>query len=113
MSNKKFMCILRSQSGSCEESSPSEMEVMFAKYQQWQNKFSENIADMGNKLGEKGSVVTQGGVSDGPFVEIKEIIGGYMMLQTSNLEEAIEVIKQSPMVEDPNVSIEIREVESH
>jgi hypothetical protein len=110
MSNKKYMCILRSNSGNCEKPSPSDMEQMFAKYQQWQEKFADNISDMGGKLGESGSVVRQDGVTDGPFIELKEIIGGYMMLTATSLEEAEAVIKASPMVDSENVSIEIREI---
>ena len=110
MSNTKYMCILRSQSGGCEKPSLSEMESMYAKYQEWQNKFADNIVDMGGKLGDSGSVVRQDGLTDGPFIELKEIIGGYMMLQAANLDEAVTVIKASPMIDDANVSIEIREI---
>lgn len=110
MSNKKYMCILRSNSGSCEKPSPTEMEQMYAKYQEWQNKFSNNIVDMGGKLGDNGVVVRQNGVTDGPFIELKEIIGGYMMLQAASLDEAVTVIKESPMVAGEGVSLEIREI---
>ena len=57
MSNKQYMCLLRSESGECDKPTPSEMEAMFAKYQKWQSKFTDNIVDMGNKLGDHGSVV--------------------------------------------------------
>ncbi len=110
MNNKTYMCLLRSKSGSCEKPSPSEMELMYAKYQDWQEKFADNIADMGNKLGESGSVVRQDGVTDGPFIELKEIIGGYMTLKATTLNEAITVIKESPMIANADVSIEIREI---
>lgn len=110
MKNQTYMCILRSSTGGCEKPSPSEMEVQYAKYQTWQQKFSDNILDMGNKLGSVGSVVRHEGVSDGPFIELKEIIGGYMMLSAATLDDAIEVIKASPMVENTGVSVEIREI---
>ena len=110
MKNKSYMCILRSETGECEKPSTSEMEVMYAKYQAWQTKFSDNIVDMGNKLNAQGSVVRHDSVSDGPFIELKEIIGGYMMLTAATLNEAIDVIKASPMVENSGTSIEIREV---
>ncbi len=113
MSSKTYMCILRSQSGGCEQPSPSEMELMYAKYQQWQEKFANNIVDMGNKLDSSGSVVRQDGITDGPFIELKEIVGGYMTLQAATLDEAIAVIQESPMIDDANVSIEIREIASH
>lgn len=110
MTQKSYMCILRNKGSNSEKPSPSDMEQMFAKYKQWQDKFADNIADMGNKLGDVASVVNQDGVSDGPFVELKEIVGGYMTLSAENLEEAIAVIQASPMIENPNVSIEIREI---
>ena len=107
---KTYMCILRSESGGCEEPSPSDMEAMYAKYQVWQQKFSDHILDMGSKLGSSASVVRHDSVNDGPFIELKEVIGGYMMLRTLTLEEAVTVIKESPMVANPGTSIEIREV---
>lgn len=110
MSDKTYMCILRSAGGSCEKPSPADMEVMFAKYQAWQDKFADNILDMGNKLGESASVVTSDEVKDGPFIELKEIVGGYMMLTAKTLEEAVAVIKASPMVANAGTSIEIREI---
>lgn len=113
MENKTYMCILRSDSGGCEKPSASEMEQQFAKYQAWQKKFADNIINMGNKLGSVGSVVRNDSVTDGPFIELKEIIGGYMTIAAATLDEAIAVIKASPMVESPAVSIEIREIVSH
>lgn len=110
MSNKTYMCILRSESGDCEKPSPSEMEQMYAKYQEWQSQFTDNILDMGNKLSEVGSVVRHDGVTDGPFIELKEVIGGYMTLSAASLDEAQDVIKASPMVASKSVSIEIREI---
>lgn len=112
MSKKNYLCILRSDhQGGCKEPSGStaDMEAMFAKYQQWQEQFSDNILDMGRKLLDGGAIVRQSDVNDGPFVEVKEIIGGYMMLQADSLEEAVAAIKASPMVQNPGVSIEIRE----
>ena len=110
MKNNTYMCILRSESGGCEKPSPSDMEVMFAKYQAWQEKFADNILDMGNKLGDTASVVRHDKVTDGPFIELKEIVGGYMMVSAATLEEAVNVIQASPMVANAGTSIEIREV---
>ncbi|NQZ11511.1 MAG: hypothetical protein HRT35_30535 [Algicola sp.] len=110
MKNKTYMCILRSDTGGCEKPSPSEMELQYAKYQAWQQKFASNILDMGNKLGAAGSVVRHESVNDGPFIELKEIIGGYMTLTAKTLDEAITVIQASPMVASEGTSIEIREI---
>jgi len=110
MENNTYICILRSNTGDCDKPSPSEMELQYAKYQAWQKKFADNIVDMGNKLGATGGVVRQDSISDGPFIELKEVIGGYMMLSAATLVDAIDVIKASPMVENAGVSIEIREI---
>lgn len=104
------MCILRNESGGCEKPSPSEMEAMYAKYQAWQDKFADNILDMGGALSSEGATVKADEVKDGPFIELKEIVGGYMLLTAENLQEAVEVIKASPMVENPATSLELREI---
>ena len=113
MKNKTYMCILRSETGECEKPSASEMEIVYAKYQAWQKKFADNIVDMGNKLGSVGSVVRHENISDGPYIELKEVVGGYMTLTADNLAEAVIVIKESPMVSNAGTSIEIREVCQH
>jgi len=46
-------------------------------------------------------------ISDGPFAESKEAIGGYMVLEASSLEEAIALAKESPVVHH-GTTIEIR-----
>jgi hypothetical protein len=47
-------------------------------------------------------------VTDGPFAEAKECIGGYWMIQVKSKEEAIEWAKRAPMNEDE--IIEVRKV---
>lgn len=99
---------MRSESGSCEKPSAADMELMYATYQKWQDKFADNILDMGGALGGEGKVVRSDSVKDGPFMELKEVIGGYMMLTAATIEEAEAVIKASPMVANAGTSIEIR-----
>ena len=68
----KFLCVQRSlPSGDTEKPSPTEMQEMHARFSAWQEKFKDNIVDMGGKLGA-GKLVTSGAGPDGPFVEIKE-----------------------------------------
>ena len=42
---------------------------------------------MGGKLKPGGKVVTAAGVMDGPFVEAKEIVGGYMIVAAESFEQ--------------------------
>ena len=108
---KKYLCVVRSATGKCKPPSPSEMEGMYAKFNAWKEKFDENIFDMGGKLSEQGSVVSQTKTVDGPFVEVKEIIGGFMIIEAETMERAIEVVKESPGVGSPESSVEIREIQ--
>ena len=64
---------------------------------------------MGGKLKPGGKVVTTSGATDGPFVEAKEIVGGYMLVSAESVERAIEVAGRCRMLM-PGASIEIREV---
>lgn len=48
-------------------------------------------------------------VTDGPFAEAKEVIGGYWMIQVNSREEAIEWAKRCPASD--NEVIEIRQVQ--
>ncbi|MGH8196377.1 MAG: YciI family protein [Woeseiaceae bacterium] len=82
---------------------------MYAKFNTWKEKFHDNIVDIGGKLGG-GKIVTSEGATDGPFVEAKEVIGGYMIVSAESMEEAVEVAQQSPGVWMPGSSVEVREI---
>ena len=86
------------------------MEEMYAKFNAWKEKFQGNIVDMGGKLNGGGKIVTSEGAKDGPFVEAKEVIGGYMIVSAESMEEAVEVARQCPGVVMPGSSVEVREI---
>jgi len=54
----------------------------------------------------KGKIAT----TDGPFAETKEQLGGYTILETSNLDEAIAFAARNPLVLLGGHSIEIRPI---
>jgi hypothetical protein len=115
MSRSKYLVLLRNTPGQPAESgksgpSPEQMQQMFAGYNAWKEKFKEQILDMGDKLNSEGRVVTASGVADGPFVEAKEVVGGFMIVSAENFEGAVEVVRACPAVNMPGVSLEIREM---
>lgn len=111
MPKNKYLCIQRSQPSDCAKPSPTQMQEMYGKFQAWMEKFQKNIVDMGGKLGG-GKVVTSKRETDGPFVEAKEIVGGFMIVSADTLEEAVEVARQSPGTWSPGSSVEVREIET-
>jgi hypothetical protein len=49
-------------------------------------------------------------VTDGPFLEAKEGLGGYYLLEAADLDEAIALARQLPEVSEPFSAVEIRPV---
>ncbi len=110
MAKQKYLCIQRSQpGGDCGKPSPAQMEEMYAQFNAWKEKFQAKIVDMGGKLGG-GKVVTSEGATDGPFVEAKEVVGGFMIVEAESMDEAVEVALESPGVAMPGSSVEVREI---
>jgi hypothetical protein len=113
MPGKKYLFLHRSPSEPQQQGappSPAQMQEMFAAFNAWKEKFKVNILDMGDKLKPGGKVVSTAGVSDGPFVESKEIIGGYMIVTADSYEEAVEVAQGMGAMIMAGARIEIREL---
>ena len=107
----KYLCMQRSLpgGGGGEKPSPAQMQEMYAKFKDWSEKFKDNLVDMGGKLGA-GRLVTSESASDGPFVEVKELVGGYMIVSAEDLEGAIEVASACPGLVGPGSGVEVIEI---
>jgi hypothetical protein len=88
------------------------MQDMYAAFNAWKEKFKDNIVDMGGQLKPGGKIVTASGVTDGPFIEVKELVGGFMIVAAESYERALEVARESPGVMMPGSSVEVREIAS-
>jgi hypothetical protein len=51
-------------------------------------------------------------VSDGPFVEAKEVLGGYGLIEVADLDEAIALAQTWPALQVDGESVEIRPVDA-
>lgn len=112
MPMQKYLVVLRSQPGqpgSRQPPAPAQMQEMYAVFTAWKEKFKANILDMGGKLKPGGKILATSGVTDGPFVEAKEVVGGFMIIAAENYEQALEVAKESPGFM-PGATMEIREI---
>jgi len=68
------------------------------------------LADRGNRLFPEGKVVKPGNiVTDGPYSDIKESIGGYSIVKANSLEEATEIAKDCPVFAVGG-NVEVREI---
>ena len=85
------------------------MQEMYAAFEVWRKKFAAEIVDMGGRLKGGGKVVRASGVTDGPFAEAKELVGGFMIVAAESFERAVQVAREMPGM-TPEASIEIREI---
>ncbi|HEY6558538.1 MAG TPA: YciI family protein [Polyangiaceae bacterium] len=122
MSTTKFLFLYRAPAEASQTAmakgwkpSPEEMQAMYAAWSAWKANFAEEIIDTGDGLKQGGAaaVYKAGTVSDGPFVEGKEVMGGYTFVRASSLERALEIAKECPIIRQPGASIEIRELASY
>jgi hypothetical protein len=107
----KYLCLQRSLpgGGGAEKPSPAQMQAMYAKFNDWREKFQQNLVDLGGRLGA-GRVALPEPPPDGPFVEVKEIVGGYMIVSAENLDQAIRVARECPGLVRPGSGVEVIEI---
>ncbi len=91
---------------------PEQFQESAKRWQDWlgnltaQNKFVSN----GNRLEGGGKVIhPKAVVTDGPFVEIKESLFGYMVIRAKDYDEAVALAKECPALRDGG-SVEVRKV---
>jgi hypothetical protein len=79
--------------------SPEQMQQVADQWMAWFNRLKdENKCVAGNPLEREGKIVSGKNrvVSDGPFAESKETIGGYFLLKVGSLDEAVAIAQQCP-----------------
>ena len=111
----KYMLLLHEDPAAFADVTPAEMQAIIEKYKAWAIKLATAGRLAGSSKLQDGtgrSIRKSGGrvvVTDGPYTEAKEVIGGYFMINAENYDEALELAGECPHVEYGVV--EIREVE--
>ncbi|MFP5039457.1 YciI family protein [Parasediminibacterium sp. JCM 36343] len=111
---KAFLLIFRRDAVTVSEEkrSPAEMEQMMKYWMDWIGGIAAQgkLLDPGNRLAVEGKVLKPNNIIvDGPYVEVKESIGGYIAVKADSLEEALELSKGCPIL-NVNGNVEIREI---
>jgi hypothetical protein len=92
--------------------SPDEIQNAIDEFYIWLNRLvSEGKMKRGQRLTYQGKTVArQNAITDGPFGESKEVIGGYWSILAHNLDEAAQIAKGNPCL-DCGLFLEIRPID--
>jgi hypothetical protein len=91
----------------------AEGQAWYAEIGTWYEKGgggSGKLVEAGYQLQppDTAKTIRAGGVTDGPFIETKEALGGFSVLETDTIEEAVEIAKTWPGVDRGWQTIEVR-----
>lgn len=96
---KKFLLLLHEDIEKMRNLSPKEMEELGNSHMTWANKLAESgHLISGDGLHENGVLISGKDciVKDGPYLESKELIGGYYLLQANDINTIVEIAKECP-----------------
>jgi hypothetical protein len=95
----KFLFLYRDCSGPAEKMRPDDRESMMHEWRAWLAEGSHHgwLLDPGDKLKDERRIINaQKVVTDGPFAESKEVIGGFSIVQAETIDAAAEIAKGCP-----------------
>ena len=107
---KKYLFLFRG--GDMSGLSPEEMQKHMQDWGSWMKGLAEKGKFLaGEPLGKEAKVVrgTKKVVTDGPFTEAKELVGGYLIVNAADINEATELAKGCPIHEVNGVT-EVRDI---
>jgi hypothetical protein len=97
---QEFMMIFRHTPNANVQPTPEQIQANIQLWQDWiggiaaQSKFVST-----NQLGRSGKTLKPNNiVSDGPYAEVKEILGGYLIVKAGSLDEAMKLAEGCPIL---------------
>lgn len=110
-----YLLFLREDPSVFEHVSPAEMQAIIQKYTDWKRRLQEAGRLTGGEKLQDGTgrvlrkTAGQTSITDGPYTESKEIIGGLFEIRAEDYEAAVAIAGECPHLEYG--AIEIREIE--
>ena len=112
---EEYALIMRHQDGK-KIASPEQMEIWMKQTMDWigsiaaQNKF---VGGTGLPFEDARVVKHNKVVTNGPFGEIKETIGGFITVKADSIEEAVEFAKGCPVLQGEGNTVEVRKIDKN
>jgi len=92
---------------------PEQMKIYLKRWDKWINNIAaqNKLAEGGNHLSREGSVLRPNNVlTNGPYTEKRESVAGYIIIKAMDLNEAIDLAKDCPILQGEGTSVEVRKV---
>jgi len=93
--------------------SPEATQQVMQKWMAWFKELGDKgyLKNIGQPLDRTGKLVKgkQKTITDGPFAESKDVIGGYSLIEARDLDQAVELSKGCPIFENEG-AVEVRPV---
>lgn len=109
---KEFFLLFRQPSYDYSQTPPEEVQALYKKWQDWTGGIAAQgkLVSGASRLAKEGKVLKPNGViTDGPFVEIREILGSFIVVKADNLDDATTLAHGCPALERGG-SVEVRPV---
>ncbi len=108
---KEYLFLFR---GGHQPQSPEDSQAHMQRWMQWMSGLAQEgklggaqpLDNTGRQL--KG---TKKALTDGPFMEGKEMVGGYLICKAGTYDEAVEIAKGCPILEFEQGNVEVREIQ--
>lgn len=99
------------------ETDEATLEAVMKEIDAWDQKWASKVVNGGAELDSSRTARTvsrgrdgQPVVTDGPYLELKEVIGGFCTIEADNMEEAVAIASEWPTIVSHGDKIEVRPV---
>ena len=112
---KEYMLIFRHENANGKVS-PEQMQEWMKQQMEWVNSIvaqNKYVSGTGLLFDDARVVDHNGVVTNGPFGDIKETLGGFIVVKAESANEAAEFAKGAPVLQGAGNSVEVRQIFSH
>jgi hypothetical protein len=110
MPQSEYLLISRGQWD--ETASKQDVQDAIDRFYIWYERgMAEGVLKPGSRLENRGKQVSRDGVTDGPFAEAKELVGGYWFIVADSLDAAARIAAGNPCL-PYGLTLEIRPLEA-
>jgi hypothetical protein len=110
---KEYLLLFRGGELEMAAQSPEQSQAHLQRWRRWMEEIGKQGKFVGAQpLAKTGKTITgdKKVVSDGPFMEGKEIVGGYLICKADTYDEAIGIANGCPLLEFDDGIVEVREI---